>query len=148
MQDLLKYAGSVERTISAVPPGVAKGNGSQDRACEKAAKSGSASPVLGAGAGLWRPRAQRTLASLCQAYEIVSAESICPSAFYDRFSATLVAFLKECLAHGLEGLAREASVTLSEKLAGFRDLVIADGTLVACTTAWPARSRVLRTRRS
>ncbi|MGB9887724.1 MAG: hypothetical protein ACPLRW_12120 [Moorellales bacterium] len=45
--------------------------------------------VLGFGA-----RAQRTLASLRRAYEVVWAESIFPSAFYDRFSPTMVAFSK------------------------------------------------------
>lgn len=52
--------------------------------------------VLGFGVGV-----QRTLASLRRAYEKASAKSIVPSAFYDRFTPQLVAFLRECLAHGI-----------------------------------------------
>lgn len=81
--------------------------------------------VLGFGVGV-----ERTLASLRRAYETVSAKSIVPSAFYDRFSPQLVAFLKECLTHGMAELASSASLTLSSKLQGFRDLVVADGTLL------------------
>lgn len=51
-----------------------------------------------------------------------------------RFSLALVVFLKECLARGLDELAREASVNLTEKLAGFRYLVISDGTPVLLAT--------------
>lgn len=81
--------------------------------------------VLGFGVGV-----QRTIASLRRAYEKTSAKSIVPSAFYDRFTPQLVAFLKECLAHGIAELSANASLALSEKLKGFKDLVVADGTLV------------------
>ena len=52
--------------------------------------------VLGFGVGV-----QRTIASLRRAYETVSAETLVPSSFYDRFNKGLIAFLKECLAHGI-----------------------------------------------
>ena len=81
--------------------------------------------VLGFGVGV-----QRTLASLRRAYETISAKSIVPSAFYDRFSPQLVAFLKECVSHGIAELASNTSLTLSAKLKGFKDLVVADGTLI------------------
>jgi IS4 transposase len=81
--------------------------------------------VLGFGTGV-----ERTLASLRRAYQTVSAESIAPSAFYDRFSPQLVAFLKECLTHGMAELAKSRSLALSSKLQGFKDLVISDGTLI------------------
>lgn len=81
--------------------------------------------VLGFGVG-----AQRTLASLRRAYEAASAETLVPSSFYERFNRRLVAFLKECLAHGIAELASHTSLVLSEKLKGFKDLVIADGTIV------------------
>lgn len=81
--------------------------------------------VLGFGVGV-----QRTLASLRRAYETMSAKSIVPSAFYDRFSPQLVAFLKECVSHGIAELASNTSLTLSAKLKGFKDLVVADGTLI------------------
>ncbi|MCL6449298.1 MAG: IS4 family transposase [Armatimonadetes bacterium] len=53
-----------------------------------------------------------------------------PSSFYDRFNKGLIAFLKECLAHGIADLASHASLTLSDKLKGFKDLIVADGTVI------------------
>jgi IS4 transposase len=81
--------------------------------------------VLGFGAGV-----QRTLASLRRAYEKESSEELVASAFYNRFTEGLYKFLKECLAHGVADLARGASLTLSEKLQGFKDLVVFDGSIV------------------
>ena len=81
--------------------------------------------VLGFGVGV-----QRTLASLRRAYETASAETLVPSSFYDRFNKGLIAFLKECLAHGIADLASHASLTLSDKLKGFKDLIVADGTII------------------
>lgn len=81
--------------------------------------------VLGFGTGV-----QRTIASLRRAYKTASAESIVPSAFYGRFSAGLVAFLKECITHGVADLASNASLALSDKLAGFKDIVVTDGTII------------------
>jgi hypothetical protein len=81
--------------------------------------------VLGFGVG-----AQRTIASLRRAYEKKSAESLVPSAFYYRFNGGLVAFLKECLAHGIADLASSVSLSLSEKLQGFKDIIVADGTII------------------
>lgn len=81
--------------------------------------------VLGFGVGL-----QRTIASLRRAYETASAETLVPSSFYDRFNKGLIAFLKECLAHGIADLASHASLTLSDKLKGFKDLMVADGTII------------------
>ena len=81
--------------------------------------------VLGFGVGM-----QRTLASLRRAYETASAETLVPSSFYDRFSNGLVAFLKECLAHGIAELSRHTSLSLSDKLKGFKDLVVSDGSII------------------
>ncbi len=81
--------------------------------------------VLGFGVGM-----QRTLASLRRAYEAASAETLVPSSFYDRFSNGLVAFLKECLAHGIAELSRHTSLSLSDKLKGFKDLVVSDGSII------------------
>lgn len=81
--------------------------------------------VLGFGVGV-----QRTLASLRRAYETASAETLVPSSFYDRFNNGLIAFLKECLAHGIANLASHTSLTLSDKLSGFKDLIVADGTII------------------
>jgi len=81
--------------------------------------------VLGFGVGV-----QRTLASLRRAYETASAETLVPSSFYYRFNEGLIAFLKECLAHGIADLTSHVSLTLSDKLKGFKDLVVADGTVI------------------
>jgi len=81
--------------------------------------------VLGFGAGV-----QRTLASLRRAYETAAAETLVPSAFYYRFNKGLTAFLKECLAHGIADLASHTSLTLSDKLQGFKDIIVADGTVI------------------
>ena len=72
----------------------------------------------------------RTLASLRRSYVERSSEKIVASAFYDRFTEGLYNFLKECLAHGIADLARGASLALSEKLQGFKDLVVYDGTII------------------
>ncbi len=81
--------------------------------------------VLGFGVGV-----QRSIATLRRAYETASAESLVPSAFYDRFSKGLIDFLKECLAHGIADLISHTSLTLSDKLKGFEDLIVADGTVI------------------
>lgn len=80
--------------------------------------------VLGFGVGV-----QRTIASLRRGYESASGDTIVPSSFYDRFNKKLIVFLKECLAHGIADLAGHTSLVLSEKLKGFKDLVVADGTV-------------------
>ncbi|MEW6082274.1 MAG: IS4 family transposase [Bacillota bacterium] len=82
--------------------------------------------ILGFGVGV-----QRTLASLRRSYETASAKSIVPSAFYDRFSPQLVVFLRECLTHGMAQLAKNSSLTLCARLREFKDLVVADGTLIS-----------------
>ncbi len=46
--------------------------------------------------------AQRTLAALKRQYEVIAAEEIVPSAFYDRFSGELVEFLKKIFSWMLE----------------------------------------------
>ncbi len=81
--------------------------------------------VLGFGVGF-----QRALALLRRAYQTASAKKLAPSAFYDRFTPELTAFFRECLAHRIANLAGQASLTLSEKLNGFKDLVVADGTVI------------------
>ncbi len=81
--------------------------------------------VLGFGVGF-----QRTLASLRRAYQTASAKKLAPSAFYDRFTPQLAAFFRECLAHGIADLASHTSLVLSEKLNGFKDLIVADGTII------------------
>jgi len=81
--------------------------------------------VLGFGTGV-----QRSLADLRRAYKTASAESLVPSSFYDRFSGELIVFLRECLSHGIEELCKLKSLALSEKLTGFKDIIVSDGTII------------------
>jgi len=89
---------------------------------------------------------QRTLAGLKRNYETASNRILSDSSWYYRFTPELVAFLRECVARGLEYLAREPSRTLSERMSPFKDVLIQDSTIVRLhdklAKIWPAtRSR-------
>ena len=89
---------------------------------------------------------QRTLAGLKRNYETASNRILSDSSWYYRFTPELVAFLRECVARGLEYLAQEPSRTLSERLSPFKDVLIQDSTVVRLheklAKIWPAtRSR-------
>ena len=93
--------------------------------------------VLGFGVQL-----QRTLASLRRLYEEKGEVHISRSGFYDRFTPELVKFLHACVLHGLENITQEPNRRLKDKLAGFKDLVIQDSTVVRLyknlADQWPA----------
>lgn len=93
--------------------------------------------ILGFGVGM-----QQSLAKLRRSYETASADSIVPSAFYDRFTPGFVALLKAAVAHALSQNIAEPTRALSEKLKGFSDLVAADGTILRLheklAKQWPA----------
>lgn len=72
---------------------------------------------------------QRNLASLRRAYEANTGASIAPSSFYDRFTPELVAFVKACVMHGLAQTSDPVR-PLADRLSGFGDVVVADGTLL------------------
>jgi putative transposase len=72
---------------------------------------------------------QRSLASLRRAYETNTGRTMAPSSFYDRFTPELVAFAKACVMHGLAQTS-EPGRALSERLSGFDDVFVADGTLL------------------
>jgi putative transposase len=89
---------------------------------------------------------QRTLAGLKRNYEMASKHILSDSSWYYRFTPELVAFLRECVARGLEYIAQEPSRTLSERLSPFEDVLIQDSTIVRLheklAKVWPAtRSR-------
>ena len=89
---------------------------------------------------------QRTLAGLKRNYERASKQILRDSSWYYRFTPELIAFLRECVARGLEYLAQEPSRTLSERLSPFQDVLIQDSTIVRLheklAKIWPAtRSR-------
>ena len=80
--------------------------------------------VLGFGAG-----SARNVSALRREYERASGVHLVPSAFYDRFGPQLVEFLRRVIAHLIE--ATIAPVTrLGGALAGFRDLMIADASVL------------------
>ena len=80
--------------------------------------------VLGFGAGL-----PGRLEHLRKRYEFIAAETLVPSAFYDRFSPELITFLEKCVQHGLEQtiLATEG---FPLDLNGLKDILITDATVV------------------
>ena len=87
-------------------------------------------------------RLQRTLYSLKRSYEKKTKCHLSYGSWYDRFTPELVAFLKVCVAHGIEHLAAESKGRLSAKLKGFQDLLIQDSTIVRLhkklAKKWPA----------
>jgi len=97
--------------------------------------------VLSFGVGM-----QRTLASLKRSYEREGETALSDSSWYDRFSPEMVLYLKTCVIHGIEYLAKTEHRKLSDKLMHFQDVVIQDSTIIRLhkklATKWPAaRSR-------
>ncbi len=93
-------------------------------------------------------RLQRTLASIKRNYEKASNEKISDSSWYERFTPELVEFLKLCVTHSIEHLAKEQNRVLNERIAKFQDVLIQDSTIVrlhkALAKKWPAaRSRTV-----
>mgnify|MGYP001573971681 CR=1 FL=1 len=80
--------------------------------------------VLGFGAG-----EARSIAGLRRMYESNTRKTVAPSSFWDRLTPALAKFLKLVCAEILEKSAVPTR-TLHGCLEGFRDLVIADGTVV------------------
>jgi putative transposase len=89
---------------------------------------------------------QRTLASLKRSYEREGEVALSDSSWYERFSPELVDFLKACVIHGIEHIAKEKHRQLSDKLKDFEDVLIKDSTIIRLheklAKRWPAvRSR-------
>lgn len=93
--------------------------------------------ILGFGVQL-----QRTLAMLRRLYEEKGEVHISSSSFYERFTPELVKFLRACVLHGLENITQSPNRILKERLAGFKDLVIQDSTVIRLhenlAKKWPA----------
>jgi putative transposase len=85
---------------------------------------------------------QRTLASLRRIYEEEGEVHISRSSFYDRFTPELVKFIHVCVLHGLENITQSPNRALKDKLAGFKDLVTQDSTVIRLheklADKWPA----------
>lgn len=73
---------------------------------------------------------QRTLVSLKRQYEKNKKTNISESSWYERFTPELVKFLKLCVIHGIEELAKEPKRKMSEKLKDFKDILIDDNTVI------------------
>jgi putative transposase len=72
---------------------------------------------------------ERTIAGLRRAYELATGASLVPSAFYDRFDATLVQFLRRLVALLLDKVT-EPSRALAGALDGLKALVVTDSTVI------------------
>ena len=87
-------------------------------------------------------RLQHTLASLKRSYEKAGGVELSDGSWYERFTPELVTFLRMCVIHGIEHLAKEQSHQLSEKLFGFKDIVIQDSSIIrlhsSLSEKWPA----------
>lgn len=82
---------------------------------------------------------QRSIASLRRFYRATTGTALVPSSFYDWFNAATVRFLKRALARATDRLA-EPSGQLREHLTRFKDLCVADATVIRLRDAlsWPA----------
>ena len=80
--------------------------------------------VLGFGSGK-----ERTFAGLRRMYEVLARQTLAPSAFWNRFTPNLAAFLKAVATEGM-ATACAAEHALEGTLHGFRDLVVADATVI------------------
>jgi len=80
--------------------------------------------VLGFGTGT-----ERTIAGLRRAFEQASGTRVVASAFYDRFSTGVVAWLRQLVAHAIEAT-REPRTRMGGALASFRDVVATDSTVI------------------
>jgi putative transposase len=72
----------------------------------------------------------RTLTELKREYEVRGNVSISDSSWHDRFTPELVKFLRDCVIHGIEHISQEPSRILGKRLAGFRDVMIQDSTII------------------
>ncbi|MCC7413295.1 MAG: IS4 family transposase [Gammaproteobacteria bacterium] len=72
---------------------------------------------------------ERSIATLRRAYERATGQCLEESSFYDRFTPGLVKLLKAAVAEGLDQM-REGARALRGPLAAFRDLVLADATVM------------------
>ena len=80
--------------------------------------------LLGFGTGR-----ERTLAGLRRTYERVTGKSLVPSSFYDRFSTELARMFRAVLRELMTKLAA-SEVRYAGVLEGFRDVLVADATVV------------------
>ncbi len=86
----------------------------------------------------------RSIASLRRFYRASTGITLVPSSFYDWFSEATVRFLKRALARTIDRLA-EPSGELREHLSRFKDLVVADATVIRLRDALASAYAACRT---
>lgn len=87
---------------------------------------------------------RRSIASLRRFYRATTGTALVPSSFYDWFTDATVRFLKRALARAVERLA-EPSGELREHLSRFKDLVVADATVIRLRDALAGAYAACRT---
>jgi IS4 transposase len=90
----------------------------------------------------------RTLSMLKRNYETMTKINVSDSSWYERFSPELGEFLKQCVLHGIEHLAKNAHRQVSDRLNTFKDILIKDSTIIRLheklANIWPTtRSRII-----
>lgn len=80
--------------------------------------------VLGFGIGT-----SRKIADLRRGYIAATGTSVCRSAFYDRFTDALVAFLRQALIVAIQNVCPDAPL-LAGPLCAFQDLILIDATVI------------------
>jgi putative transposase len=87
---------------------------------------------------------RRSIASLRRFYRATTGTTLVPSSFYDWFSEATVRFLKRALVRAVDRLA-EPSGELREHLSRFKDLVVADATVIRLRDALAGAYAACRT---
>ncbi|RMG15977.1 MAG: hypothetical protein D6731_07210, partial [Planctomycetota bacterium] len=72
---------------------------------------------------------ERTLAALRRAYQTATGKSLVPSAFRDRFDASLVRYVQAAVGLVLDRLA-EPTRALAGELAAFKEVLVTDATVI------------------
>jgi putative transposase len=84
----------------------------------------------------------RNIANMKRKYEKQSENKLAYSSWYMRFTPELGEFLKLCVTHVIEQLAREQNNVLNERLTKFKDVLIQDSTIIrvheSLAKKWPA----------
>ena len=90
---------------------------------------------------------QRSLASLKRQYQRNTKVTLSESSWYERFTPELVKFLKLCVIHGIEELAKEPKRQMSDKLKDFKDILIDDNTIIRLHESLAYKFPATRSRR-
>lgn len=95
--------------------------------------------VLGFGVGT-----KKNISTLRRAYQRSSGVTLVPSSFYDRFNASLVKFLRAAIEHALNSFSL-SNRDLPEAYKSFKDILIADSTLIVLNAALAKLFKGVRT---